>query len=146
MAATQPKRRSPAAPRKRSDGPAASRSEGNGKRRQLVDAEIYTVATKLFSEKGYASTSLQDIADAMGLSRPALYHYVDSKEDILARLVEEFTESKVHEHAAILSDATLDPLEKLRQVVTSTVSTVAEHPDRFRLLDRCESDLPEDML
>ena len=119
------------------------RADGNNTRRQLVDAEIFNVATKLFATKGYGSTSLQDIADALGLSRPALYHYVSSKEDILAKLVAEFTESKAHEHASVLSDAQLDATAKLRHMVTSTVRSMVQHPERFRLLDRYENELPD---
>lgn len=126
--------------------PNAAPREPAGRRRQLVDAQIYAVATELFSTKGYGSTSLQDIGDAMGLSRPALYHYVRSKEDILAKLVEEFAESKAHELGAVISNRDLGAAEKLRHVVISTVRSVAEHPQRFRLLDRCENELPEEML
>ena len=39
-------------------------------RRELVEAEIYEQATRLFAERGFAGTSLQDIADAMGMTRP----------------------------------------------------------------------------
>jgi AcrR family transcriptional regulator len=119
------------------------RADGTNKRRQLVDAEIYNVAANLFATKGYANTSLQDIADGLGLSRPALYHYVRSKEDILEKLVAEFTELKAHEHASVISDRHLDAKAKLRHMVTSTVRSIAQHPERFRLLDRYENELPE---
>ncbi|WP_197277197.1 TetR/AcrR family transcriptional regulator [Sphingomonas profundi] len=116
------------------------------KRRQLVDGEIYNVATELFTRKGYGNTSLQDIADAMGLSRPSLYHYVRSKEDILARLVKDFTEVRAAEHSTVTTDPALDAPAKLRHLVASTVQPIAEHPLRFRLLDRSENDLPAEML
>ena len=115
------------------------------RRRQLVDAEIYSVAAQLFSTKGFGSTSLQDIADAMGLSRPALYHYVHSKEEILARLIEEFAESRAHTLSAIVADQELTATEKLRRIVIPTVRNVAEHPQRFRMLDRYENELPEEL-
>jgi AcrR family transcriptional regulator len=44
-----------------------------------------------------AGTSLQDIADATGLTRPALYHYFGSKEELLSRLVSELTEGPADE-------------------------------------------------
>ena len=61
-------------------------------RRELVEAQIYEQATRLFAERGFAGTSLQDIADAMGMTRPALYYYVKNKDQLLARLVTEITE------------------------------------------------------
>lgn len=44
---------------------------------------ILQEAAKLFTEKGYEATSVQDIAQALGLSKAALYHHFRSKEEIL---------------------------------------------------------------
>src|SRR5438034_192170 len=55
-------------------------------RRELVENEIYEHAIRLFAERGFAGTSLQDIADALGVTRPALYYYVKSKDELLAKL------------------------------------------------------------
>jgi AcrR family transcriptional regulator len=65
----------------RSTGPRASTA-----RRELVENEIYENAIRLFAERGFAGTSLQDIADALGITRPALYYYVKSKDELLAKL------------------------------------------------------------
>jgi AcrR family transcriptional regulator len=45
--------------------------------------EIYDVAARVFHEKGYEQTSMDDIAEAVGLLKGSLYHYIDSKEDLL---------------------------------------------------------------
>lgn len=45
--------------------------------------QILLVSARLFSEKGYVSTSLQDIADGVGIHKATLYHYIDSKDSIL---------------------------------------------------------------
>jgi len=47
------------------------------------EQEIYNVAAEIFQRKGYAATTLQDIADAVGLLKGSLYYYIDSKEDLL---------------------------------------------------------------
>lgn len=44
---------------------------------------IADIATDIFLEKGYSSASLQDIAEAVGVSKAGLYHYFKSKESIL---------------------------------------------------------------
>lgn len=51
--------------------------------------EIFSIATKLFYEKGYTQTSTKDIADAAGILKGSLYAHVDSKEDILLAVVED---------------------------------------------------------
>ena len=45
-------------------------------------------AAKVFHERGYAAASIQDVADELGILKGSLYHYIDSKEDLLLRLLE----------------------------------------------------------
>lgn len=44
---------------------------------------ILEEAARLFTQKGYEATSVQDLAEVLGLSKAALYHYFRSKEEIL---------------------------------------------------------------
>ena len=48
---------------------------------------ILTEAARLFVEKGAHETSLSDIATRFGISKPALYHYAKSKDDIIAQIL-----------------------------------------------------------
>lgn len=48
---------------------------------------ILIKAANLFSEKGYAGTSMADLAEDLGLSKAAIYHHFESKESILKNLV-----------------------------------------------------------
>lgn len=51
--------------------------------------DIIRVATKLFTEKGYDKTSIQDIVNGLdGLTRGAVYHHFDSKDDILIAVIQ----------------------------------------------------------
>ena len=50
--------------------------------------EIVAVAAKLFSQKGYKSTSLEDIGQEVGLDRATLYYYVKSKKSILDEITQ----------------------------------------------------------
>lgn len=108
------------------------------KRHELVDAAIHSAAVSLFYSKGYSKTGLQDIADAVDLSRPALYHYINSKEEILDKLVEDLTISKSHELRQLTNDKSLSPAEKLIRLVSSVAWQIVEQPLHFRILDRCE--------
>ncbi len=112
-------------------------------RRSLVEAQIYEQANRLFAERGFAATTLQDIADAVGLTRPALYHYVSNKDELLAKLVAEITEDSAAGMAAVAARDDLGPAEQLREIVAGAVRRQAEHADRFRLLILSEADLPE---
>lgn len=49
--------------------------------------EIILASAKIFYEKGYDSTSLQDIATAVGLLKGSIYYYINTKEDLLFELV-----------------------------------------------------------
>ena len=49
--------------------------------------EIIHAAAEIFYEKGYEATSLQDIANAVGLLKGSIYYYIDTKEDLLFELV-----------------------------------------------------------
>ena len=56
--------------------------------------EILEAAARVFHEKGYESTSIQDIADAVGILKGSLYYYITSKEDLLFEIIQ-----GVHEEA-----------------------------------------------
>ena len=45
--------------------------------------ELTRAAARLFAERGYQGTSLADLAEALGVQKPSLYHHIDSKEDLL---------------------------------------------------------------
>ena len=128
----------------------AKNSERDGKgpalptaRRSLVENEIYEHATRLFAERGFAGTTLQDIADALGVTRPALYYYVKSKEEILAKLVHEITEASATDLQEIATQTGLRPSERLRRLARATIIRVATNAPRFRLLVKSESELPD---
>ena len=51
-------------------------------------ARILSAARELFVERGVQQTSLRDIAEHLGVSKPALYYHFDSREALLASLVQ----------------------------------------------------------
>lgn len=123
----------------------APRGTSRNPRRELVEKQILDQATRLFAEKGFASTTLQDIADATGLTRPALYHYVANKDELLSRLISESTETPAAVLREINDRADLGPTEKLRMMAMSIALNQAQNADRFKLVIRSEAELPEEM-
>ncbi len=126
--------------------PAEARTgRASNARRELVENELYEHATRLFAERGFAGTSLQDIADALGITRPALYYYVRSKDELLAKLVTEVTDGPLEELTALVARPELDAVQRLRGVVEVIVRRRATQPARFRLLIRSEAELPDEL-
>ncbi|MBT2523315.1 TetR/AcrR family transcriptional regulator [Arthrobacter sp. ISL-28] len=60
------------------------KNEATGRQAELIDA-----AAKVFFEKGYAASSVQEVADEVGLLKGSLYHYIRTKEDLLFAVVED---------------------------------------------------------
>ncbi len=115
----------------------------SSKRRELILAELLDKATELFAEKGYEATSLQDIAVAVGVSRPALYHYLRSKEDLLVMLAKQMSHKLAELLEQLRRRPDVTPLEKVRQLTELLARERAQRPEQFRILDRTENTLPE---
>lgn len=56
-------------------------------RREIVRSEIIATAERVFTRHGVAATSMGQIAEAVGIGRPALYHYFPSKDDLVAATI-----------------------------------------------------------
>jgi AcrR family transcriptional regulator len=132
-----------AVPARRAKQPGTDDVTAPGTRRRLVQSQIMAAATRLFAERGFAGTNLQDIAEATGLTRPALYHYFKSKESLLSRLVAELTESPAEELERIRGRADATVRDRLHDMAFAVALQQASNPERFRLLVRSEAELPE---
>jgi AcrR family transcriptional regulator len=61
--------------------------EGEGSSTEHRWAEVLDVAGGLFAEKGYLATSMQDIAESLGILKGSLYHYIGSKDELLFEIL-----------------------------------------------------------
>jgi TetR/AcrR family transcriptional regulator, cholesterol catabolism regulator len=91
--------------------------------------EVYVAALRLFREKGYHATSMQDIAAAVGLYKGSLYHYIGGKEDLLVRVFERAMGALLADVERVASDAALAPSEQLRRIVEAHVLAVSTNLD-----------------
>ncbi len=114
-------------------------------RRRLVSDELLEHAARLFAERGFGGTSLQDIADSMGVSRPTIYTYVRNKDELLAALVHDVLDPTVRllEEARGRTDLPED--ERLAEALRGIAVHNCRNTTRFRLLDRSEPDLPPEL-
>ena len=121
-------------------GAPASRQARNG-RDSTREGEILTAAARIFREKGYHGTSVQDIAEAVGLLKGSLYHYIRSKEELLARLFEGSLGDTIVELEAIATrNATTT--ERLRDMVRVYVMSVTANLDAVGIYLREWRSLP----
>jgi AcrR family transcriptional regulator len=91
--------------------------------------EVYAAALRLFTEKGYHATSMQDIAAAVGLYKGSLYHYIGGKEDLLVQVFERAMDGLLEEVERIVADSSFKPSAQLRLVIRAHVEAVAENLD-----------------
>ncbi len=82
--------------------------------------EIIEAAAVAFRTNGFAATSLEDIASAVGMWKGSLYHYIDSKEDLLCAVVRGPAE-EILKQVRELSETDLPPTEKIRRATRSHV-------------------------
>jgi AcrR family transcriptional regulator len=82
-----PRKPRPVAESARTGSPKAAPGSLNGARAR--DREVIEAAVQIFWEKGYANTSVQDVADALGMLKGSLYYYIDSKERLLEKIFDD---------------------------------------------------------
>ncbi len=91
--------------------------------------EILRTAARLFQQRGYDATSMNDVAAALKLSKGGLYHHFQSKDEILFEIMNhamELTQERVI--APVRSIA--DPLERLRALIRLHIEVVLSPRDR----------------
>jgi AcrR family transcriptional regulator len=86
--------------------------------------QIVNRAVELFAENGYANTSLDDIAMAVGIKKPSIYHYIRTKEDLLYEIQRMLVEGLLDEVGAMLATASTPP-EKVRAFFRGVLRLVA---------------------
>jgi len=103
--------------------------------------EILAAAARMFREKGYHGTSVRDIAESVGLLKGSLYHYIRSKEELLARLFDGALEGTMRELEAIAGrDASAT--DRLHDMVAAYVRAVTANLDAVGLYLREWRSLP----
>jgi TetR/AcrR family transcriptional regulator, cholesterol catabolism regulator len=88
--------------------------------------EVIEAAARVFNEKGYESTSIQDIAEAVGILKGSVYYYIDSKEDLLNEILKGVHDDAL-ENMRKVERMDGDALQKIRAFVTSHVTFNAEN-------------------
>jgi AcrR family transcriptional regulator len=89
--------------------------------------ELTRIAARLFAERGYQSTSLADLAEALGVQKASLYHHIDSKEDLLWEVAWEGAEAF---HAGLDGvPAEVPAAERIRLALGAHLAVVGQQLD-----------------
>lgn len=90
--------------------------------------QLYEVASRLFSERGYHATSMRELAGALGIQGGSLYAHISSKEDLLIEIVN--GASRQFDEALFpLRDLDLPADQKLREAMRRHIQVVADNMD-----------------
>jgi TetR/AcrR family transcriptional regulator, cholesterol catabolism regulator len=100
-------------------------------RETVVDSrqEILRTAARLFQQRGYDATSMNDVAAALKLSKGGLYHHFQSKDEILFEIMNhamEITQERVLNPVRSIAD----PQERLRALIRLHIEVVLSPRDR----------------
>jgi len=98
-----------------------------------AETKLLESALALFSEKGYEGTSIREIIEGAGVTRPVLYYYFENKEDLFKRLVEhkfsELVEEIEHTKHEVKGCA-----NRLKRVIKIAFRLAEENPQAVRLI------------
>ena len=95
------------------------------RRRQLIDG-----AARQFARRGYAGTTMQELAASLGLATGALYHYFTAKEELLVAICDDLIEPLL-EAVEALDAGSPSPDAALRDLVRLWVAHVVGHRDHM---------------
>jgi AcrR family transcriptional regulator len=125
-------------PMTKAPSPRSRPTRSDAQRQAILDA-----ACLLFIDKGFGGTNINDIADAVGVTRTALYYYFPSKESMLEALTEEVTEKASRIARSVSGRDELPADEALRLLILQHAGLILSHPLHFRVVERSEGSLPE---
>ena len=92
---------------------------------QIISKEaILSQAAKMFRERGYQNTTLEDVAVSFGVSRPAIYYYFKSKQEILTNIHRQARE-KLYTTAQKIYNMDLPTVEKFQRLIENHIYVVA---------------------
>ncbi len=111
------------------DGARPARRLTAGERRE----QLFTVALQLFADRGYRATTMDDVAEAAGVTKPLLYQHFSSKRALYLELVD----SVAHDLLSAVSEATTSadgPRQQVERGFAAYFHMVVTHEAAFRLL------------
>ncbi|KAA5542434.1 TetR/AcrR family transcriptional regulator [Adhaeribacter rhizoryzae] len=101
-------------------------TESQNKAKLTRKEQIESIATALFKQRGFAATSMRDLASAVGIEAASIYAHVRSKEEILQSICFKMANEFFAELAEIESQS-ITYTQKLRQVITAHIKIITHN-------------------
>lgn len=109
--------------------PAKRKTSTESGRENGTNERLLRESARLFRKNGFDGTSTREIASVMGLQSASLYHYMDTKEDLLYSICMSGNEIMIEAVSVAIKD--LEPLEALRATIRTHLSTAIENRDVY---------------
>jgi AcrR family transcriptional regulator len=97
---------------------------------------IEDAATRLFARQGYASTTVDDIVRAAGVTKPMLYRHWESKQELCIALLERHRDELAAAPLAVFDPAARDRRAQAIAMIEAWLEHTRQHPDAARFLFR----------
>ena len=120
-----------------------STGRARGQARPPVKERLLNVATRLFARHGFEGTSVQDIVDAAGVTKGAMYHYYGSKDDLLYEVYHQVLSMQLS-HLEQIAAGPGTAEERLRAAAEDVVQTSLDNLDDMIVFFRSLHMLPDD--
>jgi AcrR family transcriptional regulator len=95
--------------------------------------ELVAAAVRLFRERGYHATSMQDLAEALGIQRGSLYHYIAAKEDLLWEIMDRAM-TRLWTAVAPVARAPSSAVRRLQEAIAAHLAVAASLRDELTIL------------
>lgn len=103
------------------------------RKRQLVRDAIYDAAIELFAKRGFDETTVEDVAEAAGISRRSFFRYFETKDDLLALNTVHCGELLIETVASC--PAGLSPLDVVREAVLAGAKFTESQPRTHQIIE-----------
>jgi len=96
-------------------------------------AEVYRAAAQIILRKGYDATSVNDIANSLGMTKAGLYHYISGKKELLFDIMT-FGLDELRDECVTPASSIKDPGERLRFIVARHAQLVTRGQGAITIL------------
>src|SRR3989442_14833170 len=96
-------------------------------------AEVYRTAAQIILRKGYDATSINDIANELGMTKAGLYHYINGKKELLFDIMN-FGLDELENEVETPAHSIIDPAARLRFIIATHARLVTRGHGAITLL------------